>query len=534
MSMMDHIRRSMKGEPSPLKLNEVKVLGEKPVIRKASVSSIDAKIKALIESKKQVNEITEAPLGRETSGAPVPSTDNFSVKAKGKPKVMNANGVGPPEVDGQEQVELGGVTPVDLEPETKDVTQKDLRKEGVLSALSYLANKSLPSKLPAKNVKTVGGGLKAAGKFLAKAAGDKVASEVGKTVGISGDTITGTVKALASGGKKVITARKNASKSTTKMDASDKPNNDNASPNPMSAGKGKSKKPAAVKGAMAGSAEPEKMTPDQYRKEQGLAPRGKAKPGTAPESSTSKGATLMSKDLLFKQGSSPSDEKSAPKPKTGSHTNLKASSGSYGEKLNKEFPIPPRQPKTNNPMSVKSSGTSSKSSGSTNRLSSKLKTRMMSSTASASTASNPMSAKPSSMSAKMSSGVGALDKFKNANRMKIRKMNEELSELVKLIEWQNRFKQPPAMDDRTADEHLDSMISQHNKGLEAKAAGDKTKARVHFNTRDHHFAWFVRKAPEEHSNKMDLAKVRTMLDIKEDAINPLDKVMEVRRRLVNA
>ena len=78
------------------------------------------------------------------------------------------------------------------------------------------------------------------------------------------------------------------------------------------------------------------------------------------------------------------------------------------------------------------------------------------------------------------------------------------------------------------------MVSQHNKGLEAKAAGDKTKARVHFNTRDHHFAWFVRKAPEDQSNRLDLEKVRAMLDIKEDMITPLDKVMEIRKRLVNA
>jgi hypothetical protein len=548
MNMMDHIRRSMKGEPSPPKLNEIKSLGEKPIaIAPQPISSVDAKIKALIESKKQqMNEIMEAPLGKETTGAPVPSMDNFSVKGKGKPKIVNAKGN--VEDDGQEQVELGGVTPVDLEPETKDVTPKDLRKEGFLSsALSSLAAKSLPKKAtphiaaahdafvkgdkdftPAKSVK---GGLGAAGKFIAKKIGAHVANELGKTVGISGSTITGTVSALASGGAKKMKAAK-AGKSTTAMSASTKPPDDGGHtppPNPMSAGK--SKKSPNVKGATAGGGEPERKTPDEYRNEMGLPPRGKAKPGTAPESSTSKGATLMSKDSLFKQKSTNNDkEKPAHQPKFdkgGSHTTMSASPGEYGKKLNKEFPIPPHQPKTsNNPMSAKSKS----SSGSTNRISSNLKNRMMSSAASASTASNPMSAKPSSMSAKMSSGVGALDRFKNANRMKIKKINEELSELVKLIEWQNRFKQLPAMETISAEDHLDKMVHHHNKGLEAKAAGDKTRAIVHFNTRDHHFAWYFKKAPEADSNRLDLPKIRAMLDVKED-ITPLDKVMEIRRRI---
>lgn len=552
MSMIDHIRRSMKGEPSPPRLNEIKSLGEKPIaIAPQPVSSIDAKIKALIESKKQqMNEIMEAPLGKETTGAPVPSMDNFSVKGKGKPKMVNGNGnAQPPEVDGQEQVELGGITPVDLKPETKDITTKDLRKEGVLSALSSIAAKSLPKKatphiaaahdafvkadkdfVPAKTVK---GGLGAAGKFIAKKIGAHVANELGKTVGISGSTITGTISALASGGAKKSKVAK-AGKSTTTMGASDKPTGDGHTPppNPMSAGKGKSKKSTTVKGAVAGGGEPEKMTPDQYRKEQGLAPRGKAKPGTAPESSTSKGATLMSKDSLFKQKSTNNDnEKKAHQPKFdkgGSHTTMNASPGEYGKKLNKEFPVPPRQPKTsNNPMSAKSS--SKASSGSTNRISSNLKNRMMSSTASASTASNPMSAKPSSMSAKMSSGVGALDRFKNANRMKIKKINEELLELVKLIESQNRFNQPPAMGEYSADEHLDKMVDHHNRGLQAKAAGDRTKARVHFLTRNHHFAHYAEHAPDN----LDIKKIRAMLDVMED-ITPLDKVMEIRRRLIAA
>jgi hypothetical protein len=492
MSMMDHIRRSMKGEPSPPKLNEIKSLGEKPIaIAPRSISSIDAKIKALIESKKQVNEIMEAPLGKETTGAPVPSTDNFSVKGKGKPKVVNGNGNAPPaEVDGQEQVELGGVTPVDLAPETKDVTQKDLRKESFL------------------------GGLKAGAKFIGKRAGAAVANELGKQVGIKGSTITGTISALASGGgKKTITAKKNAFKagtSTTKLTKSAKPNDDNKTPptNPMSADKAKSsKKPAAVKGATAGSGEPEKMTPDQFRKEVGLPARSKAKPGTAPESSTSKGATLMSKDSLFKQGTSSSDtEKPAHQP--AKHT-IGASPGSYSQK-------------SDNPMSVKSS-MSAKSSGSgSNRLTQKLNSRLMSSSAASAKTSNPMSAK--------SSGVSSLDKFKNANRMKIRKINEELLELVKLVEWQNRFKQLPAMGDVSAEDHLNKMVHHHNKGLEAKAAGDKTRAIVHFNTRDHHFAWYFKKAPEADSNRLDLPKIRAMLDVKED-ITPLDKVMEIRRRI---
>ena len=419
MSMIDHIRRSMKGEPSPPKLNEVKD-SVRPVIRKASVSSIDARIQALIESKK-INEITEAPLSKETTGAPVP-TDNFSVKGKGKPKVMNANGIGPAEDDGQEQVVLGGVTPVDLNPETKDVTQKDLRKEGFLSSLAKslapkqpkhelslakLTNYLAPNQ-PAQTRKTVGGGLKAAGKLIAGKVGSHVASEAGKLVGISGSTITGTVKALASGGLKKSAK---AAKSTTAMSASDKPSDDDHTPpsNPMNAGgkgkSGKSKKPPTVKGAVAGGGEPEHMTPDQFRKEQGLAPRGKAKPGTAPKSSTSKGASVMSKDSLFKQKS----------------TNNDAHQTNFNKPMNK-----------------------SKSS-----MSSKLHSRMMSSTAS-----SPMSAKTSNPMSAKSSGVASLDKFKTANRMKIKKINEELSELVRLIEWQNRYKQPPAMNDRSAEEHM--------------------------------------------------------------------------------
>ena len=104
--------------------------------------------------------------------------------------------------------------------------------------------------------------------------------------------------------------------------------------------------------------------------------------------------------------------------------------------------------------------------------------------------------------------------------------------LEALLEWQNRYEQPPPMSHHTADEHFEKMIDHHDHGLDAKERGDKTAARAHFRTRDKHFAHFVHKATDKelHKRKLNMHKVKAMLDIKEE-VGPLTKIMSIYRRL---
>ena len=114
----------------------------------------------------------------------------------------------------------------------------------------------------------------------------------------------------------------------------------------------------------------------------------------------------------------------------------------------------------------------------------------------------------------------------------LKKVRTSLSDEF-IMEWKgNRYNQPKPMSAHTADEHFEKMIDHHDHGLDAKDRGDKSGARAHFNTRDHHFSHYVEKATDAdlHKRKLNMHKVRAMLDIKEEA-NPLNKVMSVYRKL---
>jgi len=79
------------------------------------------------------------------------------------------------------------------------------------------------------------------------------------------------------------------------------------------------------------------------------------------------------------------------------------------------------------------------------------------------------------------------------------------------------------------EDHLDHFERQHNAGLAAKEAGDKSKARVHFRARDKHFAHYVQKAPIEHVKNIDSNAVKHILSIHE-GWNPIQKVKKLLQK----
>jgi len=63
------------------------------------------------------------------------------------------------------------------------------------------------------------------------------------------------------------------------------------------------------------------------------------------------------------------------------------------------------------------------------------------------------------------------------------------------------------------EDHLNAFINHHNKGMEAKAKGDKSAAVVHFRARNHALVRYNQTAPKAHLKHLNDAKVQQMMSM---------------------
>jgi hypothetical protein len=104
-------------------------------------------------------------------------------------------------------------------------------------------------------------------------------------------------------------------------------------------------------------------------------------------------------------------------------------------------------------------------------------------------------------------------------------MNEH-NELDELFSWLakkkpevvNRIPQEPGKlkkrphDGWTHDDHLNQAFFHHHRYLDARNRGQHTLAGLHRRSRNREMDWFLRKAPQEHLQALDVDKVRRFLD----------------------